>query len=370
MNTTVARIVEIMFQDTVMDDEVQAIKDEVMNNCQERYQDMLDRGMDEDSAIAAVVDSLKGMEEVIAQYPKKNNAAAEETEQNLVFDPTAVGKVKCYLIADDVSVMPSEDGMIHVQYDKQRMPETTVELNGDVLRIARQGIIKEKVEKGFSWSGNWDTFSDLFNDLKKAIKGISINIGNTSGELILALPVNHVFDMDMHTTSGDVSVNGVNVNEIMVETTSGDVEIHLDEHLVPAQIKVKGASGDASIHANARGLHAHTVSGDVECNGNYDTVFVNTVSGDGEVNGSMRDVKLNSVSGDMALYVQGDALRMVHCNTTSGDLEIRLPAALQGQVAVQMNSMSGSKRNRFGEPVGAPMVHVQANSVSGDVTVC
>lgn len=369
MNTTVARIVEIMFQDTVMTEEVQAIKDEVMNNCQERYQDMLARGLDEDSAIAAVVDSLKGMEEVIAQYPRKNAVPVAEA-QSMVFDPSVVRMVRCFMIADDVRIEPSDDGMIHVQYDRELMPETTVELTGDVLRIARQGIIKEKVEKGFHMSGNWDTFSDLFNDLKKAIKGISVNIGNTSGEIRVALPACCVFDMDIHTTSGDVSVSGVNVNDVMVETTSGDVEIHLDEHVVPAQIKVKGASGDASIFANARSLHAHTVSGDVECNGNYDNVFVNTVSGDGEVNGNMREVKLNSVSGDMDLIVHGDTLQKVHCNTTSGDLEIHLPAALQGQVSVQMNSMSGAKRNRFGDPVGAPLVYVQANSVSGDVTLC
>ena len=173
MNATVARIVEIMFQDTVLSEEVQALKDEVMNNCQERYQDMLARGLDEDSAVAAVIDSLKGMEEVIAQYPKKNNASAVEPEQKLVFDPAVVGKVKCFMIADDVNIIPSDDGMIHIEYDKEAMPGTTVDLNGDVLRIARQGVIKEKTENSFSWSGNWDTFSDLFNDLKKAFKELS-----------------------------------------------------------------------------------------------------------------------------------------------------------------------------------------------------
>ena len=73
MNATVARIVEIMFQDTEMSEEVQALKDEVMNNCQERYNDMIARGLSEDEAIAAVVDSLKGMEEVISQYPRKKS---------------------------------------------------------------------------------------------------------------------------------------------------------------------------------------------------------------------------------------------------------------------------------------------------------
>ena len=54
MNATVARIVEIMFQDTEMSEEVQALRDEVMNNCQERYNDMVARGLSEDAAIAAV----------------------------------------------------------------------------------------------------------------------------------------------------------------------------------------------------------------------------------------------------------------------------------------------------------------------------
>jgi ABC-type proline/glycine betaine transport system permease subunit len=70
MNETVKRIVEILFQDTEMTDEVASIKDEVMNNCQERYADLVARGMTEDEAIGEVVESLKGMEEVIGEFPK------------------------------------------------------------------------------------------------------------------------------------------------------------------------------------------------------------------------------------------------------------------------------------------------------------
>ena len=54
MNDTVARIVEIMFQDVEVNDEVTAIRDEVMNNCQERYNDLVNAGISEDDAIAAV----------------------------------------------------------------------------------------------------------------------------------------------------------------------------------------------------------------------------------------------------------------------------------------------------------------------------
>lgn len=67
-NETVERIVNLLFQDVEMTDEVQALYDETMSNCQERYQDMTSRGLSDDDAIAAVVESLKGMEDVISQY--------------------------------------------------------------------------------------------------------------------------------------------------------------------------------------------------------------------------------------------------------------------------------------------------------------
>ena len=61
MNATVARIVEIMFQDTEMSEEIQALRDEVMNNCQERYNDMVARGLSEDEAIAAVPQEMRSV---------------------------------------------------------------------------------------------------------------------------------------------------------------------------------------------------------------------------------------------------------------------------------------------------------------------
>ena len=374
MNTTVARIVEIMFQDTVMNDEVQALKDEVMNNCQERYQDMLARGMQEDEAIAAVIDSLKGMEEVIAEYPRKVEAPAfeedDEPEKDLVFDPKQVKRVKVILTSDDICVESSCDDLIHVCYDVEDMPNLVVNAAGDTLQIQRDNKVEVKTPE-MPEKKEWNSFSGIMNNIGRMLGNIKVNVQyGGGGEVTIALPDEYAFALELHSTSGDVSIDNVNVNDIFVGTTSGDVEINLDKDIVPEKIYVKGASGDACINANARNLHAHTVSGDVECNGEYEGVFVNTVSGDGEVNGMIQEAKLNSVSGDMELYVKSDALRKVQCNTTSGDLTIHLPALLQGQVAVQMNTTSGDRNNRFGEPVGAPLAFVQANSVSGDVTVC
>ena len=76
MNDTVARIVDLMFENTEMTEEVAALRDEVMNNCQERFFDLVESGVSEDDAISAVVESLKGMEDVVNQYQRKSRRAA------------------------------------------------------------------------------------------------------------------------------------------------------------------------------------------------------------------------------------------------------------------------------------------------------
>lgn len=381
MNATVARIVEIMFQNTEMSDEVMALKDEVMNNCQERYQDMIARGMDEDEAIAAVVDSLKGMEEVIAEYPKKQDAFPfddeddeDDTERDLVFSPQQVKRVSVLLTSDDINFEASDDGLIHVYYDKEDMPNLVVAAAGDTLKIERDNKAEVKMEKNQSMEGidhEWNSFSELMNGLKRMMGSIKVNVQyGGGGEVTIALPEEYAIGVEIRATSGDVDIDGVNVNDILVETTSGDVGIALDEEVQPAQIRVKGSSGDVDVEASTPMLTIQTVSGDVEYNGDCPDISVTTVSGDADIDGAMRQVNLKSVSGDIDLRVENDTLQNVNCNTTSGDLTIHLPASLRGQVGVRMQTVSGDKRNRYGETMGAPVAWVNAHSVSGDVTVC
>lgn len=396
MNETVARIVEIMFQNTEMNDEVQAIKDEVMNNCQERYQDLVSRGVNEDEAIAAVVESLKGMEEVIAQYPRKHEAMEdlddlnddldddlEDTEVDKVFAAHLVNQVMVTLPSDDVNLETSMDENVHVYYDKEDFKNIRVQLNNGVLAIDRLTEVEKpesprvKVEisqkDDEQEESGWQSLADMISGIGKKLNKLRVNIqinNQGGGEITIAIPVYHPVDLDIHTASGDVDIDGVRAKAITAGTTSGDVTVQLPGDVVPREIKVKGTSGDVDVQANTANLTIQTVSGDVEYNGDCPGINLHTVSGDAELNGVMQTVALKTVSGDVNMHVQGSELRNVNCNTTSGDLSIHLSKELRGQVAVQLQSVSGDKRNHFGEPVGAPLAYVNAHSVSGDVTIC
>lgn len=386
MNATVARIVEIMFQDTEMNDEVQALKDEVMNNCQERYLDMLARGMDEDEAIAAVVDSLKGMEEVLAQYPSKAAAGQsgatsvdEDGDADCTFAAHTVKQVKVLLTSDDVNFETSMDDMVHVMYNKEEMPDLKVTVRNGVMCIERDVQLNMHNERETAdhvtvevngKECEYQNLSDVLKGVGKLLNGLRIKIGSRGGDVTVSIPQDHCIAMDLHTTSGDVEVDGIAVSELRVESTSGDLTAELPEDNCPSLVKIKGASGDVDFTGNAGTLSIQTVSGDVDYSGDCPDVTIQTVSGDAGLCGDVQNVNLKTISGDVDMQVEGNLLRQINCKTTSGDLTVHLPAELRGQVAVQMHSVSGDVRNRFGEPLGAAAAQVNMQSVSGDVTLC
>ena len=417
MNATVARIVEIMFQDTEMNEEVQALKDEVMNNCQERYNDMIARGLSEDEATAAVVDSLKGMEEVISQYPRKkaeeddfdedepddddDEDEDEDTEVDHTFDPESIRMIRVNLISDDVTVESSFDDRIHVCYDREDLPNLEVRREGNVLVVERsEGSGNRHIHMDFNGKGmKWDSFSDMFKDIGRMIAGSGI--GFTSGRVTISLPKGHALAFEGHTTSGDMELIDVALTDATLESMSGDlmldtrgadqvqrirvidadrgsrINIRMEddeenqqvEGLGMNRVKLKSSSGDIEVNARCNELSVETMSGDVDITSSSDRARISTVSGDLNARGSWREVQVKTISGDAELTVWDDRLESVTSQTTSGDLTIRLPESLRGQARVDLHTVSGDCRNRFGTPEGPAKVVVQAKSVSGDVTV-
>ena len=155
MNETVKRIVEILFQDTEMTEEVQAMRDELMDNCQQRYEDLVAQGRSEDEAIALVVESLKGMEEVIGAYPRSRSAAshAQETDEDgreLYFPAAQVKRVDVNLLSQDIALVPGQGDQVVVHLKGKEGIHLNARLAGETLYITRQD---ENAGKGSRWVG-------------------------------------------------------------------------------------------------------------------------------------------------------------------------------------------------------------------------
>lgn len=417
MNATVARIVELIFEDYELSDEVQTIKDEVLTNCQERFEDCVARGLTEDEAIGAVAESLKGMEDVLKDYPKKpkeqSKAQSDDDDHsftvektvsgNFVFSSDEIKEVSVNLVCEDITFEPSEDSFVHVSYED--CPYVQVAVRDGKLEITRNQSVNTKYNKNIPKlciNGDFINLKEIMNWASNITKSFTFNFSD-GGDITVRLPRSLCVPISVYTTSGDVELTDVNTNDLRCQTISGDLDVNLsaesvnnvrlqtssgdlDANLRAGSLEMQTISGDLTLDAEAgraslrstsgdmdlklRAGEAKigTVSGDIEMEGAAQTLNIHTTSGDATVRGEMRNVVASTVSGDMHLSPSiGNEQLDISAKTTSGDMTVNLPR--EATVHAVLNSRAGDIHNNHSSNGENSDVKVSMSSVSGDLYI-
>lgn len=399
MNETVTRIVEIMFQDVEMNEETAAILDEVMNNCQERYNDLVSSGMAEDDAVAAVIESLKGMEDVLAPYKRKANhaesddAESDDGERNLAFAAQEIHKIDLCLVNEDVTLEPSDDDDYHILWNANDNPlvQAYVESGvlkidrrpGDAVKVQKDGSIEhhhrdENVDFVKSENGkieiNLNSIDGMLQSVAQTLKNvfnknhININIGFSDGGVTIQIPENAIPHVKLLTTSGDINVQDVALADLHITSTSGDIDIDLNEDQHLKQIELRTTSGDIEASVYAQDMNISSTSGDVEVEGRISLLGVSTISGDIDVRADVTNMTFKAISGDVDLEFDSDEIRDIRGSTISGDIDIDLPSGL-GFMNIHTQTRSGDVTTRCHTNGVGPTVTGSVTSMSGDITI-
>ncbi len=396
MNDTVARIVEIMFQETDMTEEVAAIRDEVMNNCQERYEDMIVGGMDADDAVAAVIESLKGMEEVIAQYPKKTSAvqtdafgetpADGEGRQYAAYAYTveSIHGINVTMVSENVKIEASEDELIHVEVKGDAEEgAVTVSDAGGLLRIRRDerrqtgrpggrgrrasGHFEIDLDGDVSWK-DVDSLEKLGQKLGQLFRGIKTEMFAAADGVILRIPEGYAQNIKVLTTSGDVDVEDVPCRELRIVSTSGDVDVRIGEEHCLRNADIITTSGDIEATVFSDSVDVSSTSGDVEVEGCSLRLNTRTVSGDVDVRAETAEYTFKTVSGDVDAAFDSDELRRISGSSMSGDIDVILPKGV-GFMQIEVRSMSGDVRTNCCTNGFGPTVTGSITTMSGDIDI-
>ena len=366
MNQTVKRIVDILFQDVVENEETNALHEELMNNCQEHYQDLISRGLSEDEAVGEVVESLKGMKDVIAQYPKKTapDAAAADEGKTWVF--SGMNSLKADTSDQDIFVGPSADGDIHVYCDDPEGLKT--ETSGSQLRIEGVKRIAKAASSAFEMKeGEEISFTGLLNMVGKAIRNVTSSF--MAGPAIrVEVPDGQMNEIELESRSGDIECSCAMARKMTVRTTSGDVSLEPVTEKTAESLRVSSMSGEADVHGSALDAEITSMSGDVTVDGVFETLKIQNTSGDAKFTGTALELTGHTVSGDLEVTVENTSLKKIQAESISGDVDINLPAGLTG-VHAECSTVSGDCLSRVSDAGAAAAVQIRAKSVSGDVTV-
>ena len=369
MNQTVKRIVDILFQDTVDNDETRALHEELMNNCQEHYQDLIARGLSEDEAVAEVVESLKGMKDVIAQYPKKASAGtscpADCEEEGKSWSFTDADTVIAETTDQDLYVSTSGDGAVHVRCED---PEgVTVERNGSKIII--KGAKKtEKAAAAFDFpQGEEISLSSILNMVGKAIRNVTSTF--QGGEPIyIEVPEGQLKEIELNSRSGDIEYNSALARKMTARSTSGSVTLQPDTERTAEKLIVSTVSGEAEVHGSAMDGEVSSMSGDVTVDGVFEKLEMKSTSGEVEFSGSVLELGASSISGDVTVTAENTTVKSITAKSTSGDVEIDLPDGLHS-VHAECSTVSGDCLSRVSDAGYNAAVQIRAKSISGDVTV-
>lgn len=422
MNTYVDEIVGALFEKAGDTEEVRALREEISDNCREHFNDLVAQGLSPEEAALEIKESLKGIEEVIDEIARSNDAtdglpseiqpcgeevalakvpdSSETIHVNVIrldgnkdFGADDIRRVEFGSGSVDLIVEPSPDGAIHLIPDPDNgMIAVNTQVKDGILNI-----IAERREK------DWNELSDSVGEtvsklLKKVFSGVSITVGNVA--LRLLLPENAP-EICAQTTSGDIRLNGIGASSLKLSSTSGDIVISPDgkvgscvletrssdicfagnaaafsANCMSGDVSVKGdfetcsarsRSGDVSANISGERISLCTASGDIEARGRADSAEVSSTSGDIEAAMLFTEGKFTSTSGDITLRTEDPyRLKRLSVNTVSGDVLAYLPAELNAHVSFK--TVSGdSKNNHSDGTIGEAFINLR--SVSGDLSV-
>ncbi len=390
MNATIQGIIDHMFKDTADSAETRALHEELLNNCLEHYDDLIARGMSETEAIDAVVDSLKGMKEVIDEYPKKNgtfSAEAEETPKTVpeiridvpaqnsspakkpaeyTYDSAVIRKLKTDLKGCDLKIGRSADQRIHVHCED--MEQLICDQDGSTLSVRVQDKARKTIEDASLEMGS-DDFSvkKLLNFVGKAISSVASGI-SVSWNIYIDLPETPLSEMDLNTKSGDIDMSAKMPERLTARSMSGDITVEALDGDPASVVTISAMSGEIELNGNADSVTLSSMSGDVEAYGIYQNADMKSTSGDVKLEGEAERIRMNSVSGDITAELRNATVRSIQAHTTSGDVDIDLPSGLDS-IHTAMNSVSGSTSCSIPDSGAGARLQIQAKSVSGDVTI-
>lgn len=297
--------IEKQFSEHAMTTETEELKNEILNNCRERYEECVNAGMSESEAEETVLNTVGNLNDLIEEVASDSHALTVKEET----DSKELTTVRVSSLSGDISIKSSEDDEVHVYATE----------NFSHFRLNDTLMVEEEKKNEFSVSRSENRVRievpDWLENIVVHTKSGDVSIRNIQLKKCNVMAV-----------SGDVDCK-ITCESTEISTTSGDVELILDNN---AQFKVTTVSGDVDAYLNGVKTGVmETVSGDIETKitEKFEKITLNSVSGDVEADckkaGGVKSI-LQTKCGDIDNHAeQVEGYNCLYAKTVSGDIEIR-----------------------------------------------
>ena len=326
------------FAPYVMSTELENLKEEILANATDHYNDLLSQGKsaaEAEETVLASLGDIKGLLQEIGAPKKEAFRSAQFTLDRDVIRDFADSVTGIFTRALDSLGHDGTRTEVYANIER-------IEINGVSVDIAVLPSNDELVH--VSAEGNQDEISfEVIDDTLIIKEVLSGNLIFRSGmDLALEVP-STLRSMDVQVVSGDLNINGVSLEKLCFQSTSGDLTIR---HGSLGAMYMRSLSGDVYARLNdLDSFDAKLASGDVDIKCIYGGEF-----------------SAETQSGDIDAEF-GETVTSFFSKATSGDVSVKLPRNIN--TAPNLSSLSGSIDTSLPSyPDGVP---VTIRTISGDI---
>lgn len=358
MNEPVRNAIEELFSGYPCTRDNVELKDELLCDLSERFEDDLAAGLSREEALERMRDSLEDIRQLLGQRGAPARASGQGAEEvRFAVKGEGIRRLCAQLQCMSLVIERVSGGQVLVGYEGDEADFSLVHhrLEGDTLTL-------------------WEEKGDFLTNIARLINmrsGLRLHLG---------IPQGLILDYDVRSLSGSIMGN-VPMITGRAESLSGKVRLECSGH-VAQLLEVKSKSGGVAVRCDARTLKAESMSGKVEVEGWFDQADLGSISGavrfsghagrlvseqtsgGCHLEGSFGTVQARGVSGSVSLSCQA-APESVKARTVSGRIAIQLPQSVSA-IMLDAKSLSGKVKSAF--PAGEGP-RIQAQSTSGSISV-
>lgn len=226
------------------------------------------------------------------------------------------------------------------------------------LKVIQRGNGDFKDDEKFTISNDNNTVT--IQQGRSRVGFFIFGFGNTGSEIELDIPKSYAKDLDIETSSGDVTFDSdMNLNSLKCTLSSGDLECR--NNITANEISLDSASGDIDMdNLNCSKYDVSDSSGDIT---------IKALSGSGRIEATSGDININySDIGDYS-----------DISVSSGDIHINVPKSLSfefsgkctsGDINSDFDMSYNKKGNEASAKVGdGPYKKINAETTSGDIHI-
>jgi hypothetical protein len=270
-----------------------------------------------------------------------------------------------------ISLLTFLFGLVYSQQDKRNRTfqvkkggELEVSVTGDIHIVSWNKDEVSVYAKGIS-------DKDL-DDLEIIQSGNNVIVkyypGNSSSQVVFEIKIPEEFDLNLHTSGGDIVCEGTLGGTIKGKTSGGDIKFgtikgKAEVSTSGGDITVDNIQGDGKLGTSGGDIHLGVVSGEARVNTSGGDIVVKSVGKSLKAHTSGGDLRIGDVGGEAEVSTSGGDVKVgkvsgkASLSTSGGDIELK---GSTGFVSAHTSGGDIALENIYGS--------IEAETSGGDVT--